>query len=130
MVVDTSVWVDYFNNHSSAHADRLAQAIEEGESIALPGLVYTEILLGLRDDRQADRIASLLDAFDWVAEPGQADYAAAARLYRHCRRKGTPIRPTIDCMIAQLCMRDAEPLLAKDRDFAAIARHASLEMVL
>jgi predicted nucleic acid-binding protein len=129
VIVDTSVWIEFFNGHPSAQAQRLARAIEDGESIALPGLVYTEILLGLKNDREAKRIALLLQAFDWVNEPTQADYAAAAALYRQCRAKGLTIRSTIDCVIAQLCLRDGLPLLAKDRDFEHIAQLMALRLV-
>jgi predicted nucleic acid-binding protein len=129
VIVDTSVWIDFFNGHTSAQAQRLARAIEDGESIALPGLVYTEILLGLKNDAEAKRIAQLLQAFDWVAEPTQADYAQAAKLYRQCRAKGLTIRSTIDCVIAQLCLRDGLPLLAKDRDFDRISQLMALKLV-
>jgi predicted nucleic acid-binding protein len=129
VIVDTSVWIDFFNGHPSTQAQRLARAIEEGESIALPGLVYTEILLGLKNDAQAKRIAQLLQAFNWVPEPNQDDYAAAATLYRQCRAKGLTIRSTIDCIIAQLCLRDGLPLLAKDRDFDRIAQLVALKLV-
>ena len=129
MIVDTSVWIDFFNGQPSPQSQRLARAIEDGESIALPGLVFTEILLGLKSDREAKRIAQLLQAFDWLPEPSQADYAAAAALYRHCRSKGLTIRSTIDCVIAQLCLRDGLPLLAKDRDFEHIAQHVPLRLV-
>ncbi len=129
MIVDTSVWIDFFNGHPSVQVQRLARAIEDGESIALPGLVYTEILLGLKNDAEAKRIALLLQAFDWVSEPTQADYASAAALYRQCRTKGLTIRSTIDCVIAQLCLRDGLPLLAKDRDFERMAQMVALKLV-
>ena len=122
MIADTSVWIDFLNGHASKDADRLARAIDEGEAIALPGLVYTEILLGLNNKREAARISNLLHAFEWVQEPNREDYAGAAEIYRKCREKGITIRSTIDCIIAQLCLRDNQPLLAKDRDFAAIAK--------
>jgi predicted nucleic acid-binding protein len=129
VIVDTSVWIDFFNGYPSAQAQRLARAIEDGESIVLPGLVFTEILLGLKNDAEAKRIAQLLQAFDWVAEPTQADYAHAAKLYRQCRAKGLTIRSTIDCVIAQLCLRDGLSLLAKDRDFDRIAQLVALKLV-
>lgn len=129
VIVDTSVWIDFFNGHPSPQADRLARAIADDEPIAMPGLVYTEILLGLKNEQDAIRVASLLDAFVWVNEASKADYEGAARLYRVCRTKGVTIRSTIDCLIAQLCLRDNEVLLAKDRDFEAIARHSALRLV-
>lgn len=97
--------------------------------IALPGLVITEILLGLRSEDEADKILRLLDAFGPGPESTRADHVAAARLYRLCRSKGVTIRSTIDCLIAQLCLRDNLALLSRDRDFAGIARFTSLRLV-
>ena len=128
MLVDTSVWIDFFNGYDSRASMRLADAIAEGESIAVPGIVLTEILLGLRDDAEAARIADLLGAFDEIADPTRADYAEAARIYRVCRLRGFTIRSTIDCLIAQLCLRDGIPLLTKDRDFKGIGQCLPLQL--
>lgn len=128
MLVDTSVWIDFFNGYPSAQSERLSAAVADGEPIALPGLVLTEILLGLKNDAEAAKVLDLLEAFDTVAEPTRGDYVAAARLYRECRAKGFTIRSTIDCLIAQLCLRDGLLLLTKDRDFEAIARSSALRL--
>ncbi|WP_035054648.1 type II toxin-antitoxin system VapC family toxin [Andreprevotia chitinilytica] len=128
MLVDTCVWIDFLNGYESPAADRLAAAIADGERIVVPGVVLTEILLGLKTDAQAERIANLLDAFDRLLEPQHADYVAAARIYRLCRSKGFTIRSTIDCLIAQLCLRDQITLLTKDRDFQSIAECTALRL--
>jgi predicted nucleic acid-binding protein len=130
MLVDTSVWIDYFNGHLSPQADRLAQAIADGESLALTGLIWTEILQGFRNDAEASRISGLLDAFDYVKEPSRADYSEAARIYRTCRSRGYTIRSTIDCVIARVCLRDDLDLLCKDRDYPAIARCFPLRLIM
>lgn len=129
MLVDTSVWIDFFNGYESSQAEHLASAIAEAEPIVIPGVVLTEILLGLKNDAEAERISTLLDAFDTVAEPTQADYVEAARIYRLCRAKGFTVRSTIDCLIAQLCIRDEIVLLTKDRDFKAIANCVPLQLL-
>ena len=129
MLVDTSVWIDFFNGHESAQAGRLAQAITDNEPIAVAGIVLTEILLGLRRDSEAYRIAGLLEAFEEVRDPSRDDYIEAASIYRLCRSRGITIRSTIDCLIAQLCIRDGLPLLGKDRDFEAIAKHMPLQLL-
>jgi predicted nucleic acid-binding protein len=129
MLVDTSAWIDFFNGQASPAAERLARAVTEGEPISVPGLVLTEILLGLRTDAQAGKVLALLDAFDPVPEPVRADYVGAARVYRLCRTKGFTIRSTIDCLIAQLCLRDGLTLLTKDRDFESIAKCTALRLV-
>ncbi len=129
ILVDTSVWIDFFNGHRSAHADLLAASIADGEAIAVPGLVITEILLGLRGDAEASRILGLLDAFGPGPEPTRFDHVAAARLYRLCRGRGITVRSTIDCLIAQLCLRDGLDLLTRDRDFVGIARCTPLKLL-
>lgn len=129
MIVDTSVWIDFLNGHDSAHAAHLAQAIETGGSIAVPGVVLTEVLLGLKSEAQAANIADLMTAFRPLTELNRQGHADAARLYRLCRSKGFTVRSTIDCLIAQMCLRDELPLLTKDRDFASIAACVPLKLV-
>lgn len=129
MVVDTSVWIDFFNGHESAHAAYLARAIGAGEPIFVPGVVLAEVLLGLKTEEQAASIADLMTAFTPIAGLTHQGHADAARLYRLCRSKGFTIRSTIDCLIAQMCLRDGIPLLTKDRDFTSIAASAPLKLV-
>jgi len=92
----------------------------------LPGIVLTEILLGVKTDADASELTVLLLAFDILPEPRLADYQEAARLYRACRAKGFTLRSTIDRLIAQLALRDQLPVLTRDRDFRAIALHFPL----
>jgi predicted nucleic acid-binding protein len=129
MLVDTSVWIDYFNGYRSPETDYLADAIDAALPIIIPGIVLTEILLGLRNEAEAARIANLLSAFDPAPNPERKDYIEAATIYRQCRRQGFTIRSTVDCLIAQICLRNNYPLLTKDRDFKAIARCRRLNIV-
>lgn len=122
MVVDTSVWIDYFNRNTSWQAERLRNAIADNEPIHLPGIVITEILLGLSNNKEAERVADLLTTFEQPQELTLDDYKQAAEIYRTCRSKGKTIRSTVDCLIATLCLRDNYELLSKDRDFQAIER--------
>jgi predicted nucleic acid-binding protein len=128
MMVDTSVWVDFLNQHPSPQAARLTAALQKNETIAITGLIYTEVLLGLRSDADAQRIAQLLAICDWLLEPLPSDYAQAAHIYRHCRSQGVTVRSTIDCLIAQQCIKNGLTLLAKDRDFELMAQHTILRL--
>lgn len=129
MLVDTSVWIDFFNGHESAEARLLAGSIADGEPIEIPGIVLVEILSGLRNDTEAVRIGRLLEAFDDLPEPERTDYLEAARIFRTCRSRGHTIRSTIDCLIAQGCLRHDLALLTKDRDFRVIAGCTDLRLV-
>jgi len=128
MLADTSAWIDYFNGHPSAEAELLAHAIADNQPMVLPGVVLTEILLGLKSEAEAERIAALLTAFETAPAFDHADYLAAAAIYRTCRSQGYTVRSTIDCLIAQLCLRHDFTLLTKDRDFQAIARFFPLRL--
>jgi predicted nucleic acid-binding protein len=126
IVVDTSVWIDYFRNAPTwqvAHFDRLLAA---DEAIGLTDLVFTEVLLGLRDERTVRTIEDLLLAHDVLHLRDLDDHRRAANLYRSCRQKGVTIRSTIDCLIASVCIREEAPLLHADVDFDRLARHSAL----
>lgn len=122
ILVDTSVWIDFFNGVDSAEAAHLRTCIVDAHPLVLPGVVLTEILQGLRSDADVERVAGVLSAFDRTPELDSTDYRQAADIYRRCRAQGFTVRSTIDCLIAQLCLRHGYELLAKDRDFDAIGR--------
>ena len=130
ILVDTSVWIDHFNGYGSVEADFLTLCIAEARPIVLAGLVLTETLLGVRDGAQAARVARALLAFELTPEPTRSDYEQAAAIYRACRARGTTPRSSIDCLIAQICLRYDHELLSRDRDFDAIARIFPLQRVV
>ena len=129
LVVDTSVWVDFLNGHRSLETEYLANCLSDDVPIVLPGLVRAEILAGLRTDVEAERIASLLDAFDATPEPTTGDYTAAAGIYRMCSRAGAAVGSVVDCLIAQACLAHGYALLTKDKDFRRIAARSALRLV-
>ena len=129
ILVDTSVWIDYFNGYASVEADFLTLCIAEARPIVLPGPVITETLQGVRETTRAARIADVLSAFELAPELERGDYEEAAAIYRTCRARGSTPRSTIDCLVAQLCLRHGYELLTRDRDFEAIARFFPLKRV-
>lgn len=130
ILVDTSVWVDYLNTHPSDEAAYLTLCIAEGRDLVIPGLVLTEILLGARSDAEAARLAGVMSAFDLAPELERADYEQAAGLHRACRARGRTPRSTVDCLIARLCLKHDYELLARDRDFQAIAKVSPLRLTI
>lgn len=129
MVVDTSVWIDLLNGHATARANLLARALDEGDLILLPGVVLTELLQGLPSDAHADRVAELMSGLQMAPPFDEQDYANAAALYRACRAHSATPCSTVDCLIAQICLRLNMPILAQDRDYEMIARIAPLKLV-
>ena len=121
IVVDTSVWIDVLNDTPAPQAQRCTQLIESGEPIALTDVILTEVLQGLRSDREAALVERHLRAFPILRLEELDDFVLAAKLYRAARRAGVTIRKTLDCLIAAPCVRTGAPLLHADGDFDRLA---------
>ena len=130
MLVDTSVWIDFLRGTESAPVVRLKDALAAGERVALTGVIYTEILQGAASAEDFERLKATFEGQVFLAPHHPVDsYAEAARLFFLCRRAGVTLRSTLDCLIAQIAIEQAVPLLQKDRDFLGIAEVAP-ELIL
>jgi len=128
IVVDTSVWIDVLNERPTPAAACCAELIEAGEPVALTDIVFTEILQGLRTEKEARLVEEHLRAFPVLRLDGLEDFALAADLYRAARAAGTTIRKTLDCLIAAPCVRTGAPLLHADADFDRLAGCTALRV--
>jgi predicted nucleic acid-binding protein len=129
IVVDTSVWIDFFRDTDTWQVEHLAQLIADDEPVALTDIVLTEILQGLPNDREARRVERRLLAFDVLRLEGLDDLRRASALYRQARTKGVTIRRTLDCLIASVCVRDGATVLHSDADFDHLATCTELRVV-
>ena len=121
IVVDTSVWIDVLNETPAPQAQRCVELIESGEPVALTDVILTEVLQGLRSDREAALVERHLRAFPILRLEDLDDFVLAAKLYRTARRAGVTVRKTLDCLIAAPCVRTGAPLLHADQDFDRLA---------
>ena len=126
IVVDTTVWADWFNDADSPAVRRLSGALER-QDVGLVPAVLTEVLQGFRADGDFDRARGLLVQLPVLALDIEG-HVAAARLFRRLRSRGVTVRGTIDCIIAKTCITAGVELLSSDQDFAAIARHTPLRL--
>lgn len=128
IVVDTSVWIDYFNDHNTLEAQILDRALGE-EAVAIGDLILVEILQGFRSDEDykiAKKHLSTLQQFEML---GVNMAIKAADNYRKLRKKGFTIRKTADVIIATFCIENKLPLLFSDKDFIPFAQHLRLRTV-
>jgi predicted nucleic acid-binding protein len=125
ILVDTSVWIDYFAGHDLPHVDRLVQFIREDRNLALCGIVLTEILQGIADDRAYRRVRRYLRSLIMLPIP-EAVFVRAADVYRDLRKLGVTIRKTNDCIIAATVLHHRCELLHNDRDFQTIGERFSV----
>ena len=128
IIVDSSVWVDYFNGKISRHTDSLDRLLGQ-EDIVVGDLILTEVLQGFRGDAQFREAKRLFDGFRIVSMVGKDLAIETAKNYRTLRQRGSTVRKTIDMMIATYCIHNRIPLLYSDRDFDPIVAHLGLKTV-
>lgn len=128
IVVDSSVWIDYFRGLDTPEARQLDQLLGR-EPLALGDLILAEVLQGFRSDadfRRAKRLLTALPVFDLL---GQRIALQAALNYRTLRAAGITVRKTIDTIIATFCIENQHALLFSDRDFQPFVEHLGLRTV-
>lgn len=121
IVVDTSVWVEFFRGTGSAPDLHLRELIAEDAPIALTEMILTELLQGFKNEREAREAERNLLAYPLVKLESPGDFVLAAKIYRAARRAGHTIRRTLDCLIAAPCVRNGFPVFHRDADFTRIA---------
>ena len=126
ILVDTSIWVKFFNRARDTQAVHLHDLIERGAAVALTDLVLTEILQGIQDEHRFGAARRNLLDFPIFRAEGLETFVHAAQLHRRCRRAGFTVRTTVDCIIAAVAIEHGLDLFHDDRDFDAIARCAPL----
>jgi len=126
ILVDTSVWIDFFSRRPGPAGARLQGLIENAEPVVLAGIIVTEILQGLT--RDADRIASYLSQWKILEPEGLGTYVRAAKLFRLARSRGLALT-TVDALIAALALDHRVRLFTLDRDFLRLAKLAPLEIL-
>ena len=128
ILVDSSVWIDYFRGVATTQAEKLDSLLAT-EPLAIGDLILTEVLQGFDSDREFDRAKKLLTSLTVVELGGQKVAIKAAQNYRRLRTMGLTPRKTIDTVIATWCIESGYTLLHDDRDFEPFARHLGLRCV-
>jgi hypothetical protein len=129
ILVDTSVWIDYFNGIDTPQAQRL-DALLSTEIIAAGDLIAAELLQGFRSDKDFQTAKSLLANLEQVQLCNAEIAVKAAQNYRYLRKHGITIRKTIDCIIATFCIENEMVLLHSDRDFEPFVTYLNLKSAL
>jgi predicted nucleic acid-binding protein len=129
ILVDTSAWIDYFRDADTPATQRLVAALSADDNICTCGIVLTEILQGVKSDRERNELIEHFDSLIYLPMPRDA-YLQAAEFYRAARKAGRTIRSTIDCLIAACAVANQVDLLDADRDFEAIAAVSTLKRLV
>lgn len=128
LVVDTTVWVDYFNGQTNPETEYLDRALSE-ELILVGDLILAETLQGFRSDRDFQLAQTALAKFEQTEMVNIRMAQQSVQNYRRLRKSGITIRKTIDCLIATYCIAENHTLLHRDSDFNPFEEHLGLQVV-
>jgi hypothetical protein len=131
ILLDTSVLSHVYRRPANAApsevVSRFTSLVEEGLPLAIPGVVFQEILSGMRDHRQFDHLRAILDGFPRILAD-ERDHLEAARLMNLFRQRGITAS-SIDALIGAMTILRDGILFTVDRDFAPFAKFASLRIL-
>jgi predicted nucleic acid-binding protein len=125
VIVDSSVWIDYFNGRDIQEVATLDRLLET-ELLGVGDLILAEVLQGFRQEKDyqtAKRLLTSLTVFEML---GAEMAMKSADNFRDLRKKGITVRKTIDVMIATFCIENGHKLLFSDKDFAPFVEHLGL----
>ena len=126
VLVDTTVWIDFFAARSSGHVAALEGLITNREDICICGIVLTEVLQGIRKDTEFKKTRDLFNNLLFLPMPYPV-FLKAAEIYRGLRRKGITIQKSVDCMIASVALENDIQLLHNDKEFETIEKYYGLK---
>jgi len=129
IIVDSSVWIDYFNGQDTLQTDKLDELLG-AELLGIGDIIVTEVLQGFRSDkdyRTAKKVLTSLTVFNML---GTEIAIKSADNFRTLRKQGITIRKTNDVIIATFCLENNHSLLFSDKDFIPFVKHLGMNAVL
>ena len=125
IVVDTSVWIDYFNGRATPGTALLDSLLGQ-QVLAIGDLILAELLQGFDSEAEARRVLGLIEPLEFLEMAGRDIAIRSAANYRQLRRHGITVRKTMDMLIGTYCLVHGHELLHNDRDFDVLSRHLGL----
>ncbi|XCN72405.1 MAG: PIN domain nuclease [Candidatus Electrothrix aestuarii] len=128
ILVDSSVWINYFNGQTTWQTEMLDQLLQQ-VPVYTGDLILTEVLQGFRKDSDYAKAKEVLSILPCKELGGYPVAVAAAENYRALRKKGVTVRKTLDMIIGTFCIVNTLSLLHDDRDFEPMVTHLGLRAV-
>ena len=126
VLVDTTVWIDFFSTRSDPHVKALEKLIVDREDICICGIILTEVLQGIKKKNELRRTRDLFGSLIFLPMR-YSSFLRSAEVYRKLRRRGIIIRKSLDCMIASIAIEHEIPLLHNDKEFLPIEKGFGLK---
>ncbi len=128
ILVDTTVWIDYFNGRITPETTTLDKLLST-EKVIMGDIILAEVLQGFRSDQDFETARQALIRFSQVSMLNPDLAVRCARNYRQLRKVGITVRKTVDCFIATYCIENNLELLHSDRDFDPFEQLLGLQAI-
>lgn len=128
VLIDTSVWIDFFSSKPSPQANSLETLIKDEEDICICGIVLTEVLQGIKHEKEYQKTKTFFKELLYLPM-NYSTYLKSAEVYRTLRKKGITIGRVLDCLIASVALENNIPILHNDKDFLQIEKHCQLKIL-
>jgi predicted nucleic acid-binding protein len=123
VLVDTSVLIDYLRGKDTDVAMMFQRVLDDNIPYGINPFIYQEVLQGVKTEKDFTKVKEYLDTQTfYLLKDNKASFAAAAKIYFQCRRKGITVSSTIDCLIIQTVLEHNLYLLHRDGDFNNIRK--------
>jgi predicted nucleic acid-binding protein len=129
ILIDSSVWIDYFRGAHTPESDRLDELLGT-EALIVGDVVLAEVLQGFKSEREFNVALELFESLPVVDIGGREIAIQTAHNFRRLRAQGITVRKTIDTLIATWCLMNGVDLLFSDRDFAPFVEHLGLRSAM
>jgi predicted nucleic acid-binding protein len=128
VLVDSTVWIDFLRGASTSQVERLVALIVAREDLCICGFVFTEVLQGIRNEKEFVSTKALLGRLVYL-DTDRSTFELGATIFRSLRAQGITIRNSIDCLIAATVVQHQVALLEADRDLVFIDSHYPLNLI-
>jgi len=127
ILVDSSVFIDYFNGINNWHTDEL-NALLGNELVITGDYILAEVLQGFRNDKDYKSAKEIMQSFPCFNICNEELAIKSADNFRYLRTKGITIRKTVDLIIGTFCIENDIELLNKDKDFEPMGQYLNLKI--
>lgn len=123
LLIDTSVWIDFFNGVDSDNVNVFSYYLENDFPIFICPVIIQEILQGIKNEKEYRQVKEYLFALNVLNDDAIEAALGAVKIYRKVREKGITIRKSNDCLIAYYAIKYSLKILHRDRDFDNIIKY-------
>jgi len=123
ILVDTSVWIDFFKGNETAQVKKFWEYLENDYPLYVCPVIIQELLQGIKSEKEYKQVKNYLFALNVLNDDSIETALGASDIYRKLRQKGISIRKSNDCLIAYYAIKYSLKILHHDRDFDHITKH-------